>query len=202
MKMIVTGAGRSGTHWFAECLRRAGVRATHEQAFRWDRDGTDRVWRVEVSAPAAAYLPVPGAEVVHLVRHPLDSTASRMVRGVLADNPPTLERERLKAWVLERCPQIADGRTHLERAVLYWVYWNQMVEPHADYFLRVEEVVPDDVATLAHVVLPGARPAPPVLPPPIDTSNHPSLSWADLGVLVRPEVCRRVAELAERYGYR
>lgn len=200
-KLLVTGAGRSGTHWLASCLQRAGVdQVTHEYAFIPERPALARHWTCEVSWPAAAYLPLPehhGAEVAHLVRHPLDVIASLVARKTFG-RPSTWGR-----WAADVRPLIRDGATELERAAIYWAEWTSMVEANApDYMLRVEEVVPDDVATLAHVVLSGARPAPPVLPPPIDTSDHPSLSWGDLGTLVRPEVCWRVAELAERYGYR
>lgn len=200
MKLLVTGTGRCGTHWFAECLRRAGVPATHEHAFGQTLDGTQRAWKAEVAWPAAAYLPVAGAEVVHLVRHPLDTIASRMARGTFAEVPPSPDQAKLGAWAAARCPLIQEGKTHLERAALHWVGWNQMIDPHADYFLRVEEVVPDDITQLAQVINPNARLD--VLPPAIHTSQHPELTWAELATLTRPEVTRRVVELAERYGYR
>lgn len=200
MKLLVTGTGRCGTHWFAECLRRAGVPATHEHAFGQTLDGAQRAWKAEVAWPAAAYLPVAGAEVVHLVRHPLDTIASRMARGTFAEVPPSPDQAKLGAWAAARCPLIRDGKTHLERAALHWVGWNQMIEPYADYFLRVEEVVPDDITQLAQVINSNARLD--VLPPAIHTSQHPELTWDDLSHQARPEVIRRVAELAERYGYR
>lgn len=193
MKLLVTGTGRCGTHWFAECLRRAGVPATHEYAFTPSQDGTQRAWSAEVSWPATAYLPVDGAEVVHLVRHPLATIASLAARD-------TFRGGSWGTWAARVCPLIGSGETHLERSALHWVGWNQMIEPHADYFLRVEEVVPDDIAQMARVINPNARLD--VLPPAIHTSQHPELTWAELASLVRPEVTRRVAELAERYGYR
>lgn len=199
MKLLVTGTGRCGTHWFAECLRRAGVPATHEHAFGQELNGTQRAWIAEVAWPAAAYLPVTGAEVVHLVRHPLDVIASRMARGTFAEVPPSQAQARLGAWAARVCPLIQEGKTHLERAALHWVGWNQMIEPHADYMLRVELVGLDDVIQLARVVRPRAVLS--TLPPPVHTSEHPVLTWDDLNHQARPEVAGRVLELARRYGY-
>lgn len=192
MKLLVTGTGRCGTHWFAECLRRAGVPATHEYAFTPSQDGTQRAWSAEVSWPAAAYLPVTGAEVVHLVRHPLATIASLAARD-------TFRGGSWGTWAARVCPLIQEGKTHLERAALHWVGWNQMIEPHADYMLRVELVVLDDVIQLARVVRPRAVLS--TLPPPVHTSEHPALTWDDLNHQARPEVAGRVLELARRYGY-
>lgn len=192
MKLLVTGTGRCGTHWFAECLRRAGVPATHEHAFTPSQDGTQRAWSAEVSWPATAYLPVTGAEVVHLVRHPLATIASLAARD-------TFRGGSWGTWAARVCPLIEEGKTHLERAALYWVGWNQMIEPHADYMLRVELVVLDDVIQLARVVRPRAVLS--TLPPPVHTSEHPALTWDDLSYQARPEVVGRVLELARRYGY-
>jgi hypothetical protein len=124
-----------------------------------------------------------------------------LARGVLADHPPTPEAARLKEWVIGRCPVIAEGQTHLERAALYWVEWNRLVEPYADRMLWLGGVTPEDVTSVARMVQPDAALVGP-LPPPLDTSSHPELTWAELTTLVRPEICRRVADMAERYGYR
>lgn len=203
MKVLVTGAGRSGTHWFAACLRQAGVPATHEYAFTRDRNGTGREWVAEVSAPAAAYLPVTGVYVVHLLRDPLDTTASRMARGVLSDHPPDRRRRKAKSWVMRKCPQVAWGRNHMERACLYWVYWNRLVEPHADQVFRVEEVTGEHIVQVARVVDPPAwlLRDPGDLPPPLDSTDHPSLSWQDVEGSVRPEIFRLMIDSAKRYGY-
>lgn len=200
MKLLVTGCGRSGTHWFAECLRRAGVPTTHEHAFGQTLDGTQREWTCEAAWPAAAYLPIADAEVVHLVRHPLATIASRVARGTFAEVPPSEEQARLGKWAAEKCPMIRLGNTELERAALHWVGWNNMIGPHADHVFLVEDVTSDDITQLARVINPDARYIGD-LPPPEHTSEHPVLTWEALATLTRPEVTRRVLEFARMYGY-
>lgn len=191
-RVLVTGAGRSGTHWVAQCLRETGIAATHEQAFTPHRHG-DAFWEAEVSWPAAAYLPVAGNDVrvVHLVRNPLFVVASLVARGTFADTPTTWGK-----WAADTCPEIAMGSTTMERAALYWVAWNRMVHGHADLTLRIDRIDPNHITMMARTVDPSARPSL-VLPPRVDATDPPpqAPSWEEV------EYVPGLVGLAERYGY-
>ena len=77
MRVLITGTGRCGTGWMARALTAAGAPCGHEAAFTARRHG-DCDWVAESSWLAAPYLDrLDGVYVVHLVRDPLKTIASR-----------------------------------------------------------------------------------------------------------------------------
>lgn len=194
MRLLVTGAGRSGTWWLTHALRACGVPADHETAYTIDRHG-EGDWDCEVSWLAAPYTPVADTHVVHMVRDPLATIASRVAWGSFEDNDPAGRYDpRIKGrWAIEHCPQITTGTSPVERAAIHWVEWNRMVRG-ADELLRLEDCTADEVWRLASIVDPSAHR--PELPAPTNQSKAPArLTWTDVAHI------DGLVELAATYGY-
>lgn len=199
MRLLVTGAGRTGTWWLTHALRSCGIDAQHEVAYSLDRHG-DGDWSCEVSWLAAPFTPVADAYVVHMTRHPLAQIASRAAWGSFEDqDPPGPYDQRgpydprpKGRYAIDWCPDIARGRTPVERAAIHWVRWNELVV--ADEILRLEDCTPAEVWRLASIVDPRA--SRPRIGPPVNRSHRPpTLTWADVDHVAG------LRDLAARYGY-
>lgn len=196
MRLLVTGAGRTGTTWLTHALRSCGIPAQHEVAFSIDRHGDDD-WTAEVSWLAAPFTPIDDAHVVHLVRHPLDQIRSRAAWGSFEDRKPSGRYDpRIKGrWAIDHVPEIELGDTPIERAAIHWTYWNQLIIG-ADELLRIEDMTAETVERLAQIVDPRARLTSP-LPARSNQATHPTPrpTWADV------EHVDGLVELAHNYGY-
>lgn len=193
MRILITGTGRCGTQWVAAALSAAGVQCTHEVHWTRRRAGHGD-WTAEASWPAAAYTPVAGAHVVHLVRHPLTVIRSRVAGGLFAARPRKGLR-RLQAWTYRQAPAVAEGRTETQRAALHWVAWNHLVRGAAQR-LRLEDITAADITRLARTVDPSARGLA-TLPGPVGARQvlGPEVTWSQV------EHVPGLVELAEEYGY-
>lgn len=179
MRLLVTGAGRTGTTWLTRALRSCGIDARHEIAFNHRVAGVGG-WSCEVSWLAAPSTPIADAHVVHLVRHPLEAIASRAAWGTFERRRrPGRYDPRVKGrWAVGMCPEIAEGTTAVERAAIHWARWNDMVAG-ADELLRIEDVDAAVVTRLARIVDADAGPA--ALGHPVNQSlDPPSLDWSDV----------------------
>lgn len=206
MKLVVTGAQRSGTRYLATVLYRAGVHATHEgnpPGTGWrthdPRNGPRLDVDVDVCWHNAWWLntTLAGFPVVHLVRRPLASIASSALRRTFAPRPRPSGR-----WAIQQMPHLAEG-DNIERAARYWIDWNELVEPHADRRLRIEDATTSEIAGLlddADVAYDLNALAAAVQETPTDINRNETrrpLRWDDL-----PDALReRVEMLAVRYGY-
>lgn len=203
--LVVTGAQRSGTRYLATVLHHAGVNATHEgnppgQGWRDHdpRDGPRLDVDVDVCWHSAWWLDttLAGSHVVHLVRAPLASISSSIVRRTFWRPRPSGQ------WAMERLPVLAEG-SNVERCARYWTLWNEMIEPHADRRLRVEDATTSELAGIlddAGVAYDLNALAAAVADTATDTNGNATrrrLRWRDV-----PDPLRgRVAMLALRYGY-
>jgi hypothetical protein len=180
VKLLVTGAGRTGTWWLTHALRACGVDATHERAFSTTTHGEGE-WQAEVSWLAAPYTPRSDCHVVHLVRHPLEAIRSRAAWGSFERSEPFGPYDpRIKGrWALTHVPEIADGATAVERAAIHWARWNDLVT--ADELLRIEDVDSAEVLRLARIVDPDAQPGP-MPAKTINTARRPApnIGWGDV----------------------
>jgi len=132
---LVTGAGRSGTHWASGMLQEASVDAPHEAvgtagAVSWLLATS----QAELSRGKSAHS-VRFARVVQLVRHPLRAIA-------------TLARAQGPAewsFVRRALPHIEWPESRLLQAAVLWVEWQRLVEPVADARLRLEDATLEDL---------------------------------------------------------
>lgn len=198
MKLLITGAGRSGTTWFTRMFQQAGIPATHERVYNRDNRHVDAEWVCEASWLAAPYTPIPGVHVVRLVRHPLRVIASRATWGTFGPpgykvKPAAARIRREKGdFAVRHCPIIATGDTLVDKAALHWAYWNRLVA--ADETIRIEDVTVDTVNRLAHIVDRSASVV--SLGKPVNKGRPTTLTWDDI------EHVEPVAELATELGYR
>lgn len=165
--LVVTGTGRCGTKFTNKVLGSISLKCMHQGVFRPGRGGPgspevdpglvelvtvadvkQRVatqkagrwgWVAETSWLAAPYLGIEemeGITVVHLVRHPkkvIDSLVKCQVFEV---------RERYGLYydfAYHWVPQMRYLKTPEERAAEFYVKWNNIIEPYADVFWRVED---------------------------------------------------------------
>lgn len=190
MRLLVTGSGRSGTRWFAEQLRAAGLDCHHETAFDHVRHG-EGPWSAEVSWLAGPYTPMRDTYVVNLVRHPLAAVRSRAMGsggwGLNASDETTRAHFAFARWWVAM-----PTHSPLEAAALHWAGWNRLIR--ADEMLRVEHVTAGDVERLACLVDPDAWLNHLTPPTNAHTEDWPELDWSDIDV-------PGLRELAEEYGY-
>jgi hypothetical protein len=154
--LFLTGTGRCGTGYMAQVLTSVGVNCTHEGVFHphWERhpgcpseeELRRRVrlnqenawwgWQAESSWLAAPYLEIPemrGCTVVHLLRHPKKVIDSQMrIRAFSGGH------SKFHDFQLQFLPEMA-GMEPLHQAAYFYVKWNRMIEPHAQYRHRVDK---------------------------------------------------------------
>lgn len=205
-RLVITGAQRSGTRYVATVLRRAGLNATHEgnePGTGWrthdPREGPRCDVDIDVCWHSAWWLDttLAASTVVHLVRAPLASIASSVVRRTFYRPRPS------GRWAMDRLPTIAEG-SNIERSARYWVLWNEMIEPHANWRVRVEDIGTGELACLLEEAgidydlnALAAAVADTATNVNANAKRRP-LRWPDL-----PEPLRSMAQRAAiRYGYR
>lgn len=147
-RCAIVGTGRCGTGYMARLLTAAGVACGHEQWWtpmaRRRRTGldADASWMAVPDVASGAW----SGPVVHLVRNPVDVTASLLGIGFFAGRG----RPEYLAVALEHEPTLI-GRPEMEAAVEWWVRWNRRCAAVADMTVRVEDL-PDRAADLEPVV--------------------------------------------------
>ena len=194
-RVLITGTGRCGTGYVARVLARAAIPSTHEGVYNpnWDEW---TIQRVESSWLAAPLLPLDVAHVVHLVRNPLDVVNSLVGIGFFSNPAHGAYAEHARAHV--DLPE-----DEVEAAMRFYVDWNHMIEPHADQFIRVEDITPEDLAKIAYAA--GARHSPvdfqealTAIPTNWNSRKRAELGWDDLPV---GDAKSELKRMGKNYGY-
>jgi hypothetical protein len=130
--LLVTGCPRSGTHYIAALLTKAGLPVGHEAI----SDGGTASWVMAVSAKTAPWGPKDRSfkydHIFHQVREPTKSIAA-------------IETEPANSWrfICEQIPEISLKDSSFVRACKMWLYWNLRAEEMAEWTFRIEDI--DDV---------------------------------------------------------
>lgn len=135
------------------------------------------------------------AKIVHLVRNPskvVHSFVNHIDYFQKHDQPNTYE-----SFIFRSAPEIAASHlTAYERACLYYVVWNEMIEPHRDILVRVEDSLNElklflgvDVDTKDY----GDK--------KVNTFKKPVADHFDVARIQDKEVLDRFVAIGERYGY-
>lgn len=144
--MIITGSARSGTHYFAQLLRNAGIDATHEKAIVSDTEFKDfGAGTVEVNSELGfrlenvINLSEHVSAIGHVVRHPHEVVSSIMGREMFSEGWGQLR--------LYECPELNYWHG-IDRALAYWIEINRAV----DRFKPIRIPVSDPVVPLIELL--------------------------------------------------
>lgn len=191
--LLITGCGRSGTHFTSELFKQLGLDLPHENV---GRDGAAS-WKhivsgtfVYIGKKREVEIDSTGfTTILHQVRHPLkviasmqtfsDSTWHYMAKFIALD--------------LKRPPVI--------QAMQAWVGWNGLIEAKADWRFQIEQIKECFPDLCRHAGLPPQEfPEVPHAARDSRTARYQPLSFADL---VREDagLAAEVEALAVRYGY-
>lgn len=148
--LTITGTGYCGTGYLSRVLNSVNVKCTHEGIFSPDNEIITRMttrisnawwgWQAESSWLAMPYLVYPQMSkmtVVHLVRHPIRviSTIVRMKGFEENTGGP------FYAFQCRHLPELLEPRNQLDKAALFYIRWNQLIEPHTTVRWRIEDDV-------------------------------------------------------------
>jgi len=193
LMLLITGCGRSGTHYTARLLQEMGLDVPHE---RVGKDGAAS-WKhivsgnfVYVGKNREAEIDSSGFDrILHQVRHPLkviasmqtfsDSTWTYMAKSIDLD---------LKAKPVKRAMQA-------------WVRWNQLVETKAQWRFQIEQLGEQFEEFCQHAGLPvRAIPHVPHEAKDSRTARFKPVTWNDIAK-IDAALAEDVRQLALRYGY-
>jgi hypothetical protein len=211
VKVLISGAGASGSSYIAKVLTLAGLPCGHEQVYGtsvgggnghadWKQYGAESSW---MAMPFLAKHP--GPKYLQ-VREPLANIASSLKLKIFDLDHWSLVvgqyRSVKKRWARE----IWDEASEIERAAAWWVVWNEMgLAANPDAWWRVEAVDADILAMLIRAA--GREPDPARIASaleqvPTNWNTHgPPLATPVTWDSFSPEMAERVRGLAERFGY-
>ncbi len=170
LRYIVTGTGRSGTVGLACALSSAGLYSSHERFFHGnslpnalhllETNGGSNSWCSSRSGLAewgeqvvaeSSYLVAPflaesyfaNTTIIHAVRNPWKVILSFVNDIQFFRGEPEHEHE---VFIYAVLPRLHDLRSPIDRAIYYYLHWNQMIErlaqkqePGHYFFHRVED---------------------------------------------------------------
>ena len=170
LKYLVTGTGRCGTLFFANLLTSMGLPCTHEAVFtngalekarrvlsgevphesseisRGSLLAEGSVPVAESSYMAAPFLKIVDAQVIHVVRDPVKVVSSFIGFEYFLDREPThlphnSEHIKYEEFIYSFLPELREDMPQLDRACLYYVRWNRMIEKSGkvSLFHRIED---------------------------------------------------------------
>lgn len=191
--LLITGCGRSGTHYTARLLQEMGLDVPHEHV---GKDGAAS-WKhivsgtfVYIGKNREAEIDSTGFDrILHQVRHPLkvissmqtfsDSTWSYMAKFIELD---------LKAKPVKRAMQA-------------WVRWNRLIEGKAQWRFQIEQLKEQFDEFCRQAGLPvQALPHVPHEAKDSRTARFKPVEWNDL-VKIDEALAHEVRSLALEYGY-
>lgn len=132
-RLLVVGAPRSGTLFFANFLQTLGMRVNHE---RMGQDGVVNASWLPMRAEGDNFIGSQGRQdytferILHLVRHPLPCIES-------------MSRELPKVWWdwQEQYSELAiSDPKDLERVAALWIFWTDGCQHLCDAHIRLEDV--------------------------------------------------------------
>jgi len=193
-RFVVTGTGRCGTAYLAALFRQIRIPCGHETVFgpdgpqEWGGRQGDSSWM------AAPFLPLDG-KVFHLLRNPLAVADSLVGIGFF---DPKIDHGKYREFARSWCPQAFQTDDPILAATTFIICWNQMIAPHADMTVRVEEITPTVLRDLARQV--GAEPGlfytgqeMVKVPTNLNSRRRAGLDWS--------KVPSELADHAEELGY-
>jgi hypothetical protein len=194
--LLVTGVGRSGTHYTAALLREMGLDVGHETV---GRDGAAS-WKHAVSGTFVVKKRFRRARVteidskifetvLHQVRDPLKVVASMQTFG-----------EATWSYMAQHT-SVSMEQPVLARAMLGYIEWNRLVEARAEWRFRIEALpeVFDEFCRRAGVE-PMAMPEVPREKRDARGARYTPVTWEDLSA-ADASLASELEAMARAYGY-
>jgi len=185
MYLLITGCGRSGTCYISNIIQTLGLDIKHENAGRNGR--VDWHYASKLKEVYKKY-----DMVFHQVRHPLE---------VISSMQTTNSWKYIKITI----PEITEASL-IKKCMLYWYYWNQLVEPYAKFQYQLEQIKKPNIfnkfCELLNVevdfnvfdkVEKNIR--------NFNKRNHKNLTWKNLE-RVDFDLTKNIKKLATKYGYK
>lgn len=191
--LLITGCARSGTTYITEVLKQAGLQVEHEFLAK---DGCVS-WLMAVDSDYAPWGPPDNGiyfeHIFHQVRHPL----------LVISSVYTTEPKQSWDFICKHIPEIHSKDDHVVKCAKYWYYWNLRAEEKAEWTYQVEEIETILSHMSKRLKFPLSRELLKRIP---KTSNHRGayvhkFTWADLHVMLPPDLLSKIQTLAVKYGY-
>lgn len=156
IKLIVTGTGRCGTVYMAKVLTSLGLPCGHESIFNFENEETvmarfngeieptisdcsinKEKWIDEsiivadssyMAAPHLSRSELNGIPVIHVVRHPMKVISSFVKTLKYFSGGKPLGGHHWQSWIYKKMPELIENRSPIEKACLYYVLWNNLIE--------------------------------------------------------------------------
>lgn len=141
LRFIITGTGHCGSSFVAKVLSKLGVPTGHESIFRPTPTPNKGRFLGDSSMLAVPFLSqVWNRIIIHQIRDP-----KNFIRSMFTKPDLFAPHHAYGNFMRKHCPQAAQGlRDHdaptLEWAAVYWLRWNQRIEPYRDHFFRLEDI--------------------------------------------------------------
>ena len=221
LEYIVTGTGRCGTLFLANFLTSSGTPCTHEAIFtpkgldfdvlegrkkpvnsgisRGDNLAQyEQEIRAESSYMSAPYLhKIKKPRVIHLIRSPQKVVSSFLCPDFeyfsfpYPSTPP--QHISYETFIYKKLPQLGQDMPKLDRACLYWIEWNEMIESsgRVNYTHRIE----DSTEKLEGFIGSKAN-----YSKISNASKIPGPKWSP-SEIQSPSIRKRLLDLAKKYKY-
>lgn len=200
--ILITGCGRSGTSYIVLLLKMLGLRAVHEgKSKKWPRN--DGLWFHSSWYEAVRCKDYP--IVLHQVRNPLKVVASCKFIPEKSYTWP-VKRSVLEKHFGVTLVESNTVRNRYQNAMLWWTYWQRLIEPYEMFFYKIEDIDSEiwrilDAAGISRskdVVENALR----SISRNVNNKNRipPQLTWSFLKKKF-PEQFDLFAEAAQKYGY-
>lgn len=191
--LLITGCGRSGTHYTARLLQEMGLDIPHEAV---GKDGAAS-WKhtapgvfVYIGKNRESLIDTSGFDrVLHQVRHPLKVIASMQT---FSDS----------SWAyMAKSIELDTRASPVWKGMQAWVGWNRLAETKARWRFQIEELPSRFPEFCQHAGLPPrSLPEVPHVAKDSRTDRYAPLYWEDL-VKTDARLAEAVRTLALEYGY-
>lgn len=133
-------------------------------------------------------------KIVHVVRHPvkvIHSFVNHIDYFKDNDNPFALVYEQ---FIYRNVPELKEKMPAYDKAALFYILWNELIEPYSNFFYRVE----DDISDLQSFLNVSGQP---FEKKNVNTFKKPVDSYFDIMDVESEEIRDRLVVKGEQYGY-
>lgn len=187
-KLLIIGCPRSGTLFAARYfIKHFKMKIGHE---RIDKDGVS-AWMMAVEPKNLGYpwgyckSDILFSHTLHQVRHPVKTISS-------------LFSIHNRSWLFIEDHIDISGMSMLEKAMKFWLEWNNICESKADYTYRLEDI--DNYANKISSIIGVRYQHGGIIDSNTNSRKHPNLTWQDLKK-ENEAIYNSIVEKSAAYGY-